>query len=580
MLEPNGLYIIVRFHDPSRIRELDRALFALANQFHRPTSVNIVTQRFSAEQLRAVESCLNAYRLLPDPISVHLSNYENSYPADARSALLNLGIRASSGGRYLAFLDYDDVIYPEAYALLINQLRSGDAAISFGGIVCKHCQVSDFAIVVTSRENRFQGRTLLDLFQANFCPLHSFVIDKSRVSIDDLYFNESLNRAEDYDFLLRLCAKYRSDFSLVATIIGDYYFKNDGSNTTALTLPTEDVAIPWRYAFEFTELQKNFICLSPEVLRDCMPPSARDCRTISALLETLGRKASARVSDASPPSSLPSNPELPPEFVPPGHFYSPIPNRNEITSALQFAAGDVSVNPFGKSLESMAKVLGQLAPFLKELDPPAQPTECSLYYYPNNQFGLADANLLHAMIRLHKPARIIEVGSGYSSAVMLDAVRNFHLPTHLTFIEPFPERLKRLVSHSTLANCTVLESKLQEAPIELFSALKPGDFLFIDSSHVLKAGSDLSFLYFAILPRLSPGVILHIHDIFFDWEYPRTWLEEGRSWNECYSFRAILQFSNQFQALIHLGYLSSQSMAGTFAESPSSCGSLWLRVSE
>ena len=180
-------------------------------------------------------------------------------------------------------------------------------------------------------------------------------------------------------------------------------------------------------------------------------------------------------------------------------------------------------------------------------------------------------------MRLHKPSRIVEVGSGYSSAVMLDTVRNHGLPTELTFVEPYPWRLRHLVSQSTLQTCKVVESTLQAAPVEVFTSLESGDFLFIDSSHVLKAGSDLEVLYFSILPRLNPGVIVHIHDIFWNWEYPGAWLREGRAWNELYAVRAILQFSNRFEVLIHLGYLISESNAGTRTDSPDSTGSLWLK---
>jgi len=572
------LHVIVRFHDFGRLRELDRALFALAHQFYRPITINILTQRFSDDQRSELERHVTCYTSLPDPISVLISNFECPDPADARSALLNLGIRAAVGARFLAFLDYDDVIYPEAYQILIDQLRSTDSAIVFGGIVCKHCQVSEAAIVVTKREHRFGGREgLLDLFRENFCPIHSFVIDRSKTSADDLFFNERLHRAEDYDFLLRICAKYKSDFSLIGTVTGDYYFKDDGSNTTQLSVTTEDAAMPWRYAVEFTDLQKRFICLSPEVRESVLPGKIDGCRTIADLLSSVERGRTASVKDSRHASRRSNDSKALPEFVPPGHFYSPIPSRDDVSLALRFAESELSVNPLGASLSSQVKLLEQLGPFIREFNPPKEPTESSLYYYPNEQFGIADAGLLHAQVRLHKPKRIIEIGSGYSSAVMLDTVRNCRLATRLTFIEPYPERLKRLVSQSTMDECMVIESKLQETPPELFSTLEPGDFLFIDSSHVLKAGSDLEFLYFSILPRLSPGVIIHIHDIFSDWEYPSSWLGQGRSWNELYAVRAILQFSDRFEVLIHLGYVSSQSMAGSLAQDPLSCGSLWLR---
>ena len=124
----------------------------------------------------------------------------------------------------------------------------------------------------------------------------------------------------------------------------------------------------------------------------------------------------------------------------------------------------------------------------------------------------------------------------------------------------------------------MIESNIQDVPLELFSSLEDGDFLFIDCSHVLKAGSDLAFLYSSVLPRLAPGVIVHIHDIFYNWEYPSSWLNEGRAWNESYAMRAILQFSDRLEVLIHWGYLCSQSKSVPVSANPLSCGSLWLRI--
>ncbi len=564
----NSLHVIVRFHDSRRIRELDRAIFSLAHQNYRPITIHVVTQRFSKAELKAVEDCTARYSSLPEPPAFVISNFDSPNPIDGRSALINIGLRASEKGRFFAFLDYDDVIYPEAYQALIANLLSSDSVIAFGGIACKSAQVSDAAIIVDTRESRFKGTCLLDLFRDNFCPIHSFVVDRSKTSEAELFFNERLQRAEDYDFLLRLCAKYKSNFSLIDTIVGDYYFKDDGSNTTELTATTEDRSAPWRYAVEYSNLQKRFLTLSRAVEESLGLEKSDRTRKIADLFGDL--------TEIPKPVVKGRNDSLR-EFVPAGHFYSPVPSGDDVSLALEFAASDASVNPLGRSLKAQVRTFEQLASFFHDFHPPEKPGPTALYYHPNDQFSLEDASLLQAQMRLHKPKRIVEVGSGYSSAVMLDSVRNHGLSTELTFVEPYPERLKRLVSQSTLQNCTVIESTLQAAPLGLFTSLESGDVLFIDSSHVLKAGSDLQFLCFSILPRLNPGVIVHFHDIFWDWEYPEPWLREGRAWNECYLIRAILQFSDRFEVLIHLGYLIAQSAIADGPKNPLSTGSLWLR---
>lgn len=573
----SSLHVIVRFHDSQRIRELDRALFSLVHQTYRPITINVVTQRFSRDEIGALEKHVLKYTALPAPAVFLISNFDYPDPVDARSTLINLGIRGSAKSRYLAFLDYDDVIYPDGYQTLIGSLLATGSTIAFGGVVCKNCQVSDAAIVVRTRERRFKGEGLMDLFRQNFCPIHSFVVDRSKVAGEDLFFNERLHRAEDYDFLLRLCASYKSDFSRLDTIVGDYYFKDDGSNTTEFAATTEDRSAPWRYAVEFTNLQKKFLTLSPVVREGITPRIGSGVRTIADLLDSFDQSSTAAVgTSGANPTKRNEGQEIP-EFVPPGHFYSPIPSRDDISEALRFAESEYSIDPLEASIASQRGLFEQLSPLIEDFHPPEKPSSTALYYHPNDQFSLEDAGVLQAQMRLYKPKRIVEVGSGYSSAVMLDTVRSHRLQTDLTFIEPYPERLKRLVSQSALQNCNVVESTLQEAPIELFTSLESGDFLFIDSSHVLKAGSDLEFLYFSIFPRLNVGVIIQIHDIFWNWEYPASWLKEGRAWNELYAVRAILQYSKRFEVLIHLGYLISQSLAGSRSDDPLSTGSLWLR---
>ncbi|MEO8801981.1 MAG: hypothetical protein ABI304_11880, partial [Rudaea sp.] len=88
-----------------------------------------------------------------------------------------------------------------------------------------------------------------------------------------------------------------------------------------------------------------------------------------------------------------------------------------------------------------------------------------------------------------------------------------------------------------------------------FTALESGDVLFIDSSHVAKTGSDVNYLYFEVLPRLAPGVRVHIHDIFLPHDYPREWvLDENRSWNEQYLLRALLMHSKGFRVIFGCSY--------------------------
>lgn len=225
---------IVRFHDVRRLPELERCVFSLVGQSYRPLNIILVLQRFTAEEIAVTHSALAPLLKGSKTPTLSMHNWKESEPVDGRAYLLNLGLKAASG-RYLAFLDYDDTLFPEAYNLLISRLRKSGAAIVFASVQLMRLRIYEkFSYTegeVTPRQ--FHGTNLRDLFQKNFCPLHSYVLDRQQIPFDILYFDTSLIIEEDYDFLLRICAQLKSDFSLLETFIGYYSYKTDGSNTVA-----------------------------------------------------------------------------------------------------------------------------------------------------------------------------------------------------------------------------------------------------------------------------------------------------------------------------------------------------------
>jgi hypothetical protein len=108
----------------------------------------------------------------------------------------------------------------------------------------------------------------------------------------------------------------------------------------------------------------------------------------------------------------------------------------------------------------------------------------------------------------------------------------------VTCIEPNPDRLLGLLQQSDLVE--VIAAPVQNVPLATFTSLESGDVLFIDSTHVAKAGSDVVWLFLHVLPRLASGVMVHVHDVFWPFEYPSEWLREGRDWNEDYLLNAFL----------------------------------------
>jgi len=227
---------------------------------------------------------------------------------------------------------------------------------------------------------------------------------------------------------------------------------------------------------------------------------------------------------------------------PAGYYYSPIPEQNEVLAyfktrkPLQMELPDVDLNRDGQ-----LRLLNEYAKFYDEIPFPEEKTSDYRYFFNNGLFSYADAIFLYSFLRRHKPRRIIEIGSGFSSAVILDTIEQFFSQRpEITFIEPYPDRLKSLLKSYDKDQVNIIEKKLQEVPYELFSSLKSGDFLFIDSSHVIKCGSDLHLLLFNILPLLPSGIFVHFHDVFYPFDYPSQWLKDGIFWNENYFLRAFL----------------------------------------
>ena len=127
----------------------------------------------------------------------------------------------------------------------------------------------------------------------------------------------------------------------------------------------------------------------------------------------------------------------------------------------------------------------------------------------------------------------------------------------------------------------IIRAPVQDVPLETFQDLGENDILFIDSSHVAKVGSDLTHLIFRVLPCLAPGVLVHFHDIFWPFEYPREWLIEGRAWNESYFLRAFLAYNNTFEMLYFNSYMAERHQTDVAEHLPlclcNPGGSLWIR---
>ena len=289
-------------------------------------------------------------------------------------------------------------------------------------------------------------------------------------------------------------------------------------------------------------------------------PDARALMTlrtrIERLLEPIGRKLNFRFY-----------------FVRFQPYYWPIPDRRSLDDALWSRRSElpgVDMNDAGQ-----ARLLERF-----------RATYSNEYETIDRAFGEVDAQVLYCMLRRYKPARMIEVGSGASTRLSAAALLKnaseapARAACDFTAIDPHPSGDVR----AGFAGLTrLLERRVQDVPPETFMELAENDVLFIDSSHVLAIGSDVQYEFLEIIPRLKPGVLVHVHDVFLPAEYPKRWVVDGRFWDEQYLLQAFLAFNDRFEVLwaghwMHLNHPEQLRAAfSTYDPARAAPGSFWMR---
>lgn len=269
---------------------------------------------------------------------------------------------------------------------------------------------------------------------------------------------------------------------------------------------------------------------------------------------------------------------------PVGHYHSPIVDPAELTGSRRpnrdIAPQDIA--GIELSLEHMEDWWRRNLKAIRSTPFPEAPSSEKFRYYSlNDIYPFGDAVLLRAMILERRPKRIIEVGSGFSSACMLDTIDEAKLDTELTLIEPDIRRLRSRLRPSDEARVNIIESLVQDVPLDEFKKLEAGDIFVVDSSHVMKTGSDVHRVLFEVLPILRARTLIHFHDVGWPFEYPDVWLfEKGYSWNEVYAIRAFLMHNQEYRVEFMSAMFSRMARElinqtyPAFAKQPS--GSLWI----
>jgi len=255
--------------------------------------------------------------------------------------------------------------------------------------------------------------------------------------------------------------------------------------------------------------------------------------------------------------------------VVPIHFYEPIPDTRSLPESTWAKPSDL----VGIEMNEPSQ--------LKLLDAFREQFGAEFGAIPTGpQFGSVDREILYCMVRHLRPSVVLEVGSGTSTRISADALAR-NGSGGLIAIEPYPDETVR---NGIPGLIRLIATPVQQVQLSEFESLGENDILFIDSSHVMKIGSDVQFLYLDVLPRLKAGVVIHIHDIFLPADYPRSWVMDNATfWNEQYVLQAFLAFNSAFEVLWAGSFMNMkyperlESAFPSYTRGQTSPGSIWIR---
>lgn len=300
------------------------------------------------------------------------------------------------------------------------------------------------------------------------------------------------------------------------------------------------------------------------------------------------RRSNARAEPPAPEPAPVAQPEdeVRPRF-PLGHYYSPVYDPRELAveprrSQIWPPQPRETVGIDWRDADQVALCTGPFAAQERLDFVDDEPDDPTVYFTTNDQFPALDAWALEAIVQHVRPHRIVEVGSGFSSLVTARVNRErFDGAIDFVCVEPYPRQFL-LDGVDGISGLRV--EKVQDTPLEVFTSLGDGDVLFVDTSHVVKTGGDVPWIYNEILPRLAPGVVVHMHDIALPGDYPPPWVFENWGWNERYLVQAFLTFNSGYDVLFSSPYMVQRHVDALLAAFPGFAAhreragsSLWIR---
>jgi predicted O-methyltransferase YrrM len=240
------------------------------------------------------------------------------------------------------------------------------------------------------------------------------------------------------------------------------------------------------------------------------------------------------------------------------HFYLPIPDDTDELDGFWDKPSDLAGVDMNEAagIEIMETIVPRYLPEFRSMFPIEGPLEQPGFYLINGGYMAVDAHVYYSLIRQYKPRRIVEIGNGNSTLLAIAASNKNEEETgvrpKLTSIDPYPWPM---FNEGYPGLDELIVKKVQEVPVSFFEQLEAGDMLFIDSSHVIRSGNDVHYEFLEILPRLKPGVLVHVHDISLPKPYPKVYYDNRLYWNEQYLLQAFLAFNDRFEVIWPGNYL-------------------------
>jgi hypothetical protein len=235
-----------------------------------------------------------------------------------------------------------------------------------------------------------------------------------------------------------------------------------------------------------------------------------------------------------------------------GHYYSPVPDdrvlRTEPRRSQVWPAVPRQTPGIDWRDESQLALCRTVLAAQERLDfAPDESADPTVFFTGNDQYPPLDAWILEGLLRHVAPARMIEIGSGFSSLVTARVNREYlDGAMEFTCVEPMP---RQFLVDGVPGLTRLIPQEVQDVPLSTYDALGDGDVLFIDTSHTVKTGGDVPWIYNQILPRLHTGVLVHLHDVFLPGDYPQPWVSEGWGWNEVYLVNSFLVFNSGYEVV-------------------------------